>query len=99
MAPDRGIGATTSAHALGHSRCAHPREILRPVIVGAAYAFAMMHNHLSGCTDSSDADWRMTHCVREASEIIGINLMGHVIVGVRPGMNQTFFGFRAVGLI
>jgi DNA repair protein RadC len=79
--------------------CAHPREILRPVIVGAAHAFAMMHNHPSGCTDPSDADRRMTRRVREASEIIGINLMDHVIVGARPGMPHSYFSFREVGLI
>lgn len=78
---------------------ARPREILRPVIVGAAYAFAMMHNNPSGCTDPSDADRRMPRRFREASEIMGINLMDPVIVGARPCMPHTYFSFREVGII
>jgi DNA repair protein RadC len=79
---------------------AHPREIMRPVIVSGAYAFALMHNHPSGVTTASSADANMTKRVREASELMQIRFLDHVIVGSSPfGDNERHFSFRESGQI
>jgi DNA repair protein RadC len=72
---------------------AHPREIFRPLIGMAAYAFIIMHNHPSGDTAPSQADIRMTQRISEGAKILQINLLDHVIVGNVP------FSFKENGYL
>ncbi len=59
---------------------AHPREIFRPAIeMGASYII-VAHNHPSGDPQPSEADLLLTARVVEAGEIIGIQLLDHLIV-------------------
>lgn len=59
---------------------AHPREIFRPGIeVGASFVI-IAHNHPSGDPEPSDADVLLTARVAEVGEIIGIQLMDHIII-------------------
>lgn len=73
---------------------AHPREIFRPAIAGAAHSIAFAHNHPSGNPEPSDADKRFTRRIKEAGETIGIKLLDHVVIG-----NGTHFSFREHGMI
>lgn len=58
----------------------HPREVMRPVIVGNACAFIIMHNHPSGYTSPSESDIRMTREIVKAGDIMRIEMIDHVIV-------------------
>lgn len=78
---------------------AHPREILRPVIAGSAWAFALMHNHPSGDPNPSAADSRMTTRLRECGELMGIPLKDHVIAGEPAVGRLPYYSFREAGLI
>lgn len=73
---------------------AHPREIFRPVIVANAYGFVLVHNHPSGETIPSEADRRLTRRIKEASELLQIHMLDHVIVG-----DGAQFSFKASGVI
>jgi DNA repair protein RadC len=76
---------------------AHPREILHPVINRNAYAFFLMHNHPSGDPLPSRADSQLTARVREASEMMQIRFIDHVIIG-RPGAGRSpYFSFKESG--
>ncbi len=76
---------------------AHPREILHPVINRNAYAFFLMHNHPSGDPVPSRPDYQLTSRVREASELMQIRFVDHVIIG-RPGSGRLpYFSFRESG--
>jgi len=76
---------------------AHPREILHPVINRNAYAFFLMHNHPSGEPTPSRADTQLTARVREASDLMQIRFIDHVIIG-RPGVGRaSYFSFRESG--
>lgn len=76
---------------------AHPREILHPVINRNAYAFFLMHNHPSGDPVPSRPDCQLTSRVREASELMQIRFVDHVIIG-RPGSGRLpYFSFRESG--
>jgi DNA repair protein RadC len=74
--------------------CCHPREVFRPAIAGAAYAIAVAHNHPSGDPNPSDADRRITRRLRESGDMLGIQVIDHVIIG--DGLQ---FSFREHGLI
>lgn len=78
---------------------AHPREILHPVISRNSYAFCMMHNHPSGDPAPSKNDLKFTSRVKEASEIMQIRFLDHVIIGRPAEGRQGYFSFREAGLL
>jgi len=78
---------------------AHPREILAPVICGAAYGFILMHNHPSGDPSPSQADRQLTRRINEGAELLGLKLLDHVITGDGRGEEEPYFSFREMGLI
>jgi DNA repair protein RadC len=78
---------------------AHPREIFRPVITHSAFSFILVHNHPSGDPLPSEADVRLTRRILEASKILQIQLMDHVIIGQPVNGNQGYFSFKEGGLI
>jgi DNA repair protein RadC len=78
---------------------AHPREILHPVINRNAYAFFLMHNHPSGCPLPSRPDVQLTARVREASELMQIRFVDHVIIGRPAAGRLPYYSFREAGQI
>ena len=79
---------------------AHPREIFRPAVIHSAYAIIVAHNHPSGDPTPSEADRRMTRRLKEAADILRINLLDHIIIGA-PGCNGSpgYTSFRELGLL
>ena len=73
----------------------HPREILRPVLVAAGYAFVMAHNHPGGDPAPSESDRLVTRRVKDAASVLMVRLLDHVVVGT----GERFFSFRAAGLV
>jgi DNA repair protein RadC len=59
----------------------HPREVFLPAIKGSAAAIAVLHNHPSGDSTPSREDKAITERLKSAAEIIGIQLLDHVIIG------------------
>jgi len=77
----------------------HPREIFKPVITHSAYSFILVHNHPSGDASPSEADMRLTRRILEASRILQLQLLDHVIIGApSPGRN-SYFSFKEGGVI
>lgn len=59
----------------------HPREVLRPALQDNAASIIVAHNHPSGSTDPSPDDVATTQRLVNACEIMGINLVDHIIIG------------------
>jgi len=78
---------------------AHPREVFRAAIVGAAYGVVLMHNHPSGDPSPSQADRRITATMREAATLLQIQLIDHVVCGDFKAGGMPFFSFRDAGLL
>jgi DNA repair protein RadC len=51
-----------------------------PALKVGCGALVLAHNHPSGCADPSQADRRVTRVVREATELVGLPLLDHLIV-------------------
>ncbi|WP_277057571.1 JAB domain-containing protein [Trichlorobacter lovleyi] len=64
---------------LNQSLC-HPREIFKSALMASCAAIVLLHNHPSGCTQPSSEDIAITRRLKEASEIIGIRILDHLIV-------------------
>ncbi len=58
----------------------HPREVLKAAILANAAALVVGHNHPSGDPTPSQEDVSVTHRLLQASAIMGIELLDHVIV-------------------
>lgn len=78
---------------------AYPRDIFRPVIAHSAYSFILVHNHPSGAPSSSEADLRLTRRLSEASRILQIQMLDHVIIGQPMNGRQGYFSFKEAGTI
>ncbi len=60
---------------------AHPREILVPAIESKCAAFILVHNHPSGDPTPSQDDFMVTKKILDASKIMDISFLDHIIVG------------------
>lgn len=78
---------------------AHPREILRPAIVHAAFAFVLVHNHPSGDPSPSDADRRMTRKLIEAAAMMQIRMNDHIVIGAPAPGRLPYFSFAESGMM
>ena len=59
---------------------AHSRDIFRAAILNNSHSIILMHSHPSGDTNPSDADIKITRKIKEAGELLGIEVLDHVIV-------------------
>jgi len=78
---------------------AHPRELLRPAVLHAAYAFVMVHNHPSGDPSPSRADREFTSRLRDAADLLQMRFTDHVIIGSPLEGRLPYFSFREHGLL
>jgi DNA repair protein RadC len=83
------------------STLAHPREVFRIAILASAAAIVCVHNHPSGDPSPSSADLEVTRQLNEASKIIGIELLDHIVIGHKDDdpSGQGYYSFRDAGLI
>jgi DNA repair protein RadC len=58
----------------------HPREVFKEAISSCAASVIFVHNHPSGDPTPSEDDIKLTKRLIEASEIIGIEVLDHIIV-------------------
>ncbi len=59
----------------------HPRELFRDAVRASAAALVVVHNHPSGDPTPSGADIQLTHRLVRAGDVLGIELLDHVIIG------------------
>ena len=59
----------------------------------------MVHNHPSGAPSPSEADMRLTRRIPEASRILQLQLLDHVIIGAPAPSRSSYFSFKEAGLI
>ena len=79
----------------------HSREVFREAIKLSATAIIAVHNHPSGDPSPSRADIQVTRQLREASKVIGIDLLDHVVVGetTKDPQGLGYYSFNDAGLV
>jgi DNA repair protein RadC len=78
----------------------HPREAFRPALARQAHAVILVHNHPSGDPRPSEADRQVTRQMKQAGELLRIELLDHVILGApRDGDDRAYFSFKDGGLL
>ncbi len=68
---------------------ASPREVFTPAIQTPAAAIILVHNHPSGDPSPSKEDIELTKRILEASKILEIDVLDHVIIG-----NERYFSLK-----
>ena len=58
----------------------HPREVFAEAITDRAASIVVAHNHPSGNLEPSIADKEVTERLRQAGEILGIDLLDHILI-------------------
>ncbi|AWB45726.1 hypothetical protein DCC85_17035 [Paenibacillus sp. CAA11] len=59
----------------------HPREVFRAAIKSSSAAVICAHNHPSGDPTPSQEDIQITRRLCEAGEIVGIDVLDHLVIG------------------
>lgn len=59
----------------------HPREILKPAIAASAASIVLVHNHPTGDPTPSREDVEFTRRFAKCGELIGIELLDHIVIG------------------
>lgn len=71
----------------------HPRDIFTKAISDHAAGIVVCHNHPGGDTSPSDCDIKTTKQIFAGCEILGLNLLDHIITG------SDYFSFQEHDLL
>ncbi|MEA3313477.1 MAG: DNA repair protein RadC [Caldisericota bacterium] len=72
----------------------HPREVFADAITDRAASIIFVHNHPSGNLTPSREDKLITERLIETGDIVGINVLDHIIVS-----KNGHFSFKAEGIL
>lgn len=63
------------------SSLVHPREVFKAAILSNAASIILAHNHPSGDPVPSREDIEISRRIKESGELLGIELLDHLIIG------------------
>jgi len=63
------------------SSIVHPREVFKPAVKRSAASIILAHNHPSGDPEPSKEDISVTKRLVDAGQIMGIEILDHIIIG------------------
>ena len=84
----------TAIHGTLNQSLVHPREVFADAICDRAASIIVAHNHPSGQLIPSDADKRITRRLKEVADIVGIELLDHVILS-----KEGYYSFDEEGML
>ncbi|MGR3220795.1 MAG: JAB domain-containing protein [Candidatus Anammoxibacter sp.] len=81
---------------MGHltASVVHPREVYKAALVAGSAAVAFVHNHPAGEPKPSDEDIAITRRLQKVGDLVGIEVLDHVIVG-----DSKYFSLKDKGLL
>ena len=59
----------------------HPRELFKDAVKASAASVVVVHTHPSGAPTPSGADIQLTRRLVKAGDVLGIELLDHVVIG------------------
>ena len=75
------------------SSIVHPREGFKEALSASAASVIFAHNHPSGDPEPSEDDVKLTERLANAGEVMGIDVLDHVIIG-----DKTYLSLKREGL-
>ena len=83
------VGVHTISIGSLNASIVHPREVFKAAMLNNASGIICLHNHPSGDPEPSREDIEITRRLVQAGEIMGIEVLDHVIIG-----EQRYFSMR-----
>jgi DNA repair protein RadC len=80
-AKNKVIGVDMVSQGTIDSSPVHPREVFKPAILNSAASVIFVHSHPTGDPEPSVSDKELTKQLEMAAEIMGIEVLDHVIIG------------------
>jgi DNA repair protein RadC len=72
----------------------HPREVFKEAVSSSAASVIFVHNHPSGDPEPSKEDVELTKRLVQAGQIIGIEVLDHIIV-----CDRSYLSLKASNLL
>jgi DNA repair protein RadC len=88
------IGRQTLSIGSLNASVVHPREVYRAAIRRSSASILCAHNHPSGDPTPSSEDIQLTRRLAEAGELIGIELLDHLVIG-----DNRFISLKETGCL
>lgn len=88
------IGQETLSMGSLNASIVHPREVFRAAIKRSSASIICLHNHPSGDPTPSPEDIQLTKRLIDAGELIGIEVLDHIVIG-----DQKFVSLKEQGLM
>jgi DNA repair protein RadC len=73
---------------------ADPKKIFKIALENNASAIILCHNHPSGNIQPSDADIKLTHKLKNAGEMLDLQVLDHIILG-----DEKYYSFADEGTL
>ena len=87
------LGVNTVSIGSVSASIVHPREVFRPAILMGASSIILSHCHPSGDPSPSKDDIELTRRLLKAGEILGIEVLDHIIIA-----DTQFLSLKEKGL-
>lgn len=78
-----------------NSSIVHPREVYKRAMLSNSCSIIVAHNHPSGDPSPSKEDINITKRLKECGDILGIQLLDHIIIGSK----ERYISFKEKGMI
>lgn len=72
----------------------HPREVFKEALLYSSNKIFLIHNHPSGDTEPSREDILITERLKKAGELLGVEVLDHIIIG-----NGKYSSLRECGYL
>ncbi|KKI54551.1 DNA repair protein RadC [Staphylococcus equorum subsp. equorum] len=76
-----------------NSSIVHPREIFSEAVKCASNAIIVLHNHPSGDVTPSTEDIKTTERLKKCGQVLGIDLLDHIIIGDHTYLSMVEEGY------
>ena len=86
------LGVFEISHGMVNMTICNPREIFIKALLCGSSGIVITHNHPSGDPTPSKSDYHMTDRMYDAAELVGIQMLDHIIIG--DGNYQSIFAKR-----
>jgi DNA repair protein RadC len=87
-------GVWEISHGSINENIVHPREIYKRALLVNASGIILAHNHPSGEVSPSIQDVKLTERLKDAGDLLGIELLDHIIIGDDPENHYSFAEHR-----
>ncbi len=92
----RAIGHVIAYQGTLSRAAVEPRGLLVPALLANAASIVAFHNHPSGDTRPSAEDQAFTERLKSAGEVVGVQLVDHLILS---GRDEKWLSFKERGLL